>query len=263
MKTLYLQQASLAEYFKLIEGQSGRTFNIFRGQADKNWCLVPSLYRLNIDECVPVLDESFKSRFEYLEKTALNLFFNEGHPYLPYIEKNYLNDMILAQHFGVPTRLLDWSTDPLVALYFAVEDYQSDKKTDAVVYMILPNFMGQPQEIIDKRIMPLEGEASLQVIAFRPPAVDRRIIAQRSIFTLHPHDETKKFVPLEVRSEIGYKELSSEERCFAKIVIPANFKTELYTTLWHIGIDKRTLFPGLDGVGADIAARIKAGEFMR
>jgi hypothetical protein len=51
-------------------------------------------------------------------------------------------------------------------------------------------------------------------------------------------------------------------RGFAKIIIPQSLKRLLFERLLDVGIDRRNLFPGLDGVGADTAARAKCGQWF-
>jgi hypothetical protein len=183
----------------------------------------------------------------------LDRFFREGLPYLPRLERGYSNDRILAQHFGVPTRLLDWSHDPFVALFFAVQDWQRD--CDAAIFMVLPDAHHRPEDV--------RSLGPHKVISITPPAIDRRIPAQKSVFTFHPYgDPHGPFVPLDMRDEIGNQITTKNNeltRGFAKIVIPKRLKRHLFHNLLQAGIDRRNLFPGLDGVGVDIAARMQIG----
>lgn len=249
-----LQTASLADLFGLIEKLPGAQGHLFRGHSDAAWPLVPTLYRLTPN----VHAGSISKNYDSFEAQLIERFFQEGLPYLPAISRSYSNDRALAQHFGAPTRLLDWSEDPLVATFFAVEKW--DIPTDAAVFMILPEAHFRPEDV--------KSFNSLQSIAFRPPAIDRRIPAQRSMFTFHPHEPADQpFAPLEKRANIG-SQVSNPYgrggvvRGFAKIVIPQSFKRTLFDRLSRIGIDRRNLFPGLDGVGADTAARARTGQWM-
>ena len=246
-----LQTGSLAALFAIIEQLPGAQGHLFRGHGDATWHLVPNLYRLIAN----IHAGSVAKNYDHFEAELINRFFQEGLPYLPAISRSYSNDRALAQHFGVPTRLLDSSEDPLVATFFAVEEW--DTGTDAAVFMILPETRFRPEDV--------KSFNSLQSIAFRPPAIDRRIPAQRSMFTFHPHEpEDQPFVPLERRTNIGSQVANSGSvvRGFAKIVIPQSLKRTLFGRLSQIGIDRRNLFPGLDGVGADTAARARAGLWM-
>ncbi|WKT93791.1 FRG domain-containing protein [Brucella anthropi] len=252
MQKLRLTGRTLAAYFDLIEKQAGSYRNLFRGQLDESWPLIPSLYRTTPN----VMGAPAKEAFDDFEMRCLQHFFREGHPYLPTLQRGYANDRIIAQHFGVPTRLLDWSRDPLVALYFAVE--QSQALVDAAVYMLTPNATISPDAIrLDNPQYP--------AIAVVPPAIDRRIPAQKSVFTIHPYgDPTKPFEPLDNRQEIGatYGGTDGTIQAFVKIIIPAHVTTTLRHALLNAGVDRRNLFPGLDGVGQDTATRAKLGYLV-
>lgn len=248
-----LETASLAALLAIVETLPGAQGHLFRGHGDADWKLIPTLYRTTPN----ISGKDIKDSYDLFEAQLIHRFFQEALPYLPALERGYSNDRALAQHFGVPTRLLDWSEDPLVATFFAVENWDSPK--DAAVHMILPEGHFLPEHVKDFN--------SLQSIAFRPPAIDRRIPAQRSYFTVHPHTPPDKpFVPLDQRSNVGSvvsnpKGKGGSERGFAKIVIPQGLKRRLFQRLLSVGIDRRNLFPGLDGVGTDTAARAKAGQW--
>lgn len=223
---------------------------MFRGQSDATWNIVPGLYRR---DGVPVGGGTVEANFDSFEQMAIERFFNEGHPYLPTLPRSYSNDRILAQHFGVPTRLLDWTTDPFVAAFFAVESW--NKESDAAIFMVLPDAHHRPEDV--RTLGPHK------VISLTPPAIDRRIPAQKSVFTFHPYGpEDEPFMPIDLREEIGNKITTTGNtltRGFAKITIEQRHKRNLLDQLLRMGVDKRNLFPGLDGVGADIAMRAQVG----
>lgn len=246
-----LETASLAALFAIIEQLPGYQGHLFRGHGDAAWPLVPTLYRLEPN----IQGKSIAENYDLFEANLIERFFQEGLPYLPALSRSYSNDRALAQHFGAPTRLLDWSEDPLVATFFALERW--DTNTDAAVFMILPEARFKPEHV--------KSFNSLQSIAFRPPAIDRRIPAQRSVFTFHPHDPPdRRFIPIDERQNVG-SQVSNPEgvvRGFAKIVIPQSLKRLLFQRLLSVGIDRRNLFPGLDGVGADTMGRARTGHWM-
>lgn len=243
MRIYKVENPSLAEFFRIIEQQPGDYRHLFRGQADADWPLVPSIYRTRPN----VVGGPPEEAFDDYESRGIQRFFREGLPYLPVIERNQTNDRVLAQHFGVPTRLLDWSHDPLVALFFAVENRKVDK--DAAVFMLLA----------DARVSPafFENFGPYQAFEIAPPAIDRRIPAQKSVFTLHPYgDRNKPFVPIDQRTEMGAQITDHQGkvvRGFAKIIISKKVRQLIRARLFEMGIDRRNLFPGLDGVGAHVA----------
>lgn len=94
-------------------------FTLFRGQANANWLLSPSLYRQNLFE-------------------AENLLLTEIKHICPKeFGDNRFDSLVKMQHFGMPTRLLDVTTNPLVSLYFACESSEQSNE-DGIVY-IFPN----------------------------------------------------------------------------------------------------------------------------
>lgn len=261
MIEMTLETASLSELFGLIEKVPGAHSHLFRGQSDSSWGLSPSLYRLTPN----IVTGSIKRNYDALENTLIERFFQEGLPYLPPISRSYANNRALAQHFGVPTRLLDWSEDPLVATFFAVDRWEAE--TDSAIFVLVPEIRWSAEDIDNARLadaFELSPYSEYQTSAFRPPAIDRRIPAQRSVFTLHPHEPSDEpFVPLDRRSEIGGRisNPNGTVRGFAKITIPKAIKRQLLHRLMQIGVDRRNLFPGLDGVGADVAARARTGQW--
>lgn len=250
MREHILDSASLSELLKIIEDEPAGPRHLFRGQGNAAWKLLPGLYRR---EHIPVGAGTLESSFDIFEVMCIERFFNEGLPYLPSLPRGYSNDRILAQHFGVPTRLLDWSNDPLVAAYFAVEKWWEE--TDAAVFMLLPDARYKPEDV--------RSLGPHKAISLTPPAIDRRIPAQKSVFTFHPYGPPDApFVPLDDRPDMGNQVTAADNtltRGFAKITIPQIRKRFILHRLLEAGVDRRNLFPGLDGVGADIAMRMSVG----
>lgn len=246
MKIEILDAPSLAEYLKIVESFGLLSRVIFRGQGNSNWKLVPSLYRLQkLNHTAGNMCESYA----LYESIIVNKFIIDSLPYIGNLERGFYTDRIIAQHFGVPTRILDWSRDPLVALYFAVEEFQNE--CDSAVFLARPHchFMSLYEE---RRMLD-------EIAAFSPPPFDRRIEAQKSIFTVHDYglDDNSRFLPIDDREYIedGMYGSSKKMGILSKIVIPAKNKLKICKILLDYGIDRRTLFPGMDGVGANMAIR--------
>jgi hypothetical protein len=90
----------------------------FRGQAKREWFLVPSLGR--------------DPRYLGAEAALLKRFMQNAAPHLTVQPREEWEWMFLMQHHRAFTRLLDWSESPLAALYFAVSDLNHVGATGAV-----------------------------------------------------------------------------------------------------------------------------------
>lgn len=92
----------------------------FRGHANRDWDLKPSVFRNGYDE--------FENHFYHkIQIRYPNEFKNLGH----------LDKLAKMQHFGCPTRLLDVTNNPIVALWFACQpctESECGKETDGVLY---------------------------------------------------------------------------------------------------------------------------------
>lgn len=215
----------------------------FRGQAKKDWELVPSLAR---DK------NNLKA-----ENALIKRFQQNAIPHLDTDLQEEWEWMFLMQHHRAFTRLLDWSESPLAALYFAVND---DKhiRSDGAVWCLDPvkearikfEFESEiPAFGHDKALesylpsrLPEDSSSDLYPIAIVGPRNTSRMAAQLGTFTVN-HREHK---PIET---IG------EAKHIWKWVIPAGAKRKIAKELGHLAISRLTLFPELDSV-ADISKEL-------
>ena len=110
---------SLSELVKHLDTyKSAGTISWFRGQANLDWKLVPSLARTAKSSAA---EAALIKRFKQNALTHL--------PDRPLTEWEWMFQM---QHHKLPTRLLDWSESPLVALFFALGDAKHKNKDGAV-----------------------------------------------------------------------------------------------------------------------------------
>lgn len=128
--------AEYLEYLRGIEFLAKRTYSVgcytfFRGQANREWKIIPGLYRNDLftSESLLLIELQHICPEEFLT--------------------NRFETLVKMQHFGLPTRLLDTTTNPLVALYFACKD-DNEAEKDGIVY-IFPNLpvMWSTNQIVD------------------------------------------------------------------------------------------------------------------
>ena len=105
--------SSVSEFIEKIiqRDKEAGTETFYRGHADKDWDLLPSIFRTP----------------NGVEKEHLLFHDMVAHEPQSFSEcKSTLDYLVQMQHYGLPTRLLDMTTNPLVALYFACQPADDD-----------------------------------------------------------------------------------------------------------------------------------------
>ncbi|MEU7821719.1 FRG domain-containing protein [Catellatospora sp. NPDC049133] len=260
---------------------------VFRGQADANWGLVPSIYR-GVD---PACTEDWG---QFIADSERDLFREFSDKSLPHRSSQSAWDiLILAQHYGSPTRLIDWTTNAYTALYFAAI---SSPSTDGAVWCATPSRLPMPPWIgrihdglgyRKERLAQFVGELDLP---FRlavskpvlPPGVtpsarprfdqsgipdlsgilaflaadnsNTRIAAQTGLFSVY-FGEARDEVVVDHEDYIRAVESRTGTRMLEKLVVPSAAKPDLLDSLERTGIDARTIFPDLEGLGQYLSRR--------
>jgi type I restriction enzyme M protein len=179
--------------------------------------LIPKIGRI-------VPPDSARSR-EANEQEILRLFKEKALPYLDFMPTSDWDWLALGQQHGLPTRLLDWTGNPLVACYFAVEEASQD---DSVIYV----YQDETYILVDKYPNPFRYN---KVGKFIPRHLTPRITTQGGLFTIHPDP---------------YQAFESDD--VDKIIIPNEIRSKLRRTLNKYGVDRFSLFPGLDSLSVYI-----------
>ena len=89
----------------------------YRGHADENWELKPSIFRK--PNGVEIEHQLFRDMVAHTPQSFSGC-------------KSALDYLVQMQHYELPTRLLDVSTNPLVALYFACQPTKDDALAGAL-----------------------------------------------------------------------------------------------------------------------------------
>ncbi|MDQ9171884.1 FRG domain-containing protein [Oxalobacteraceae bacterium R-40] len=218
---------------------------LFRGQADADWRLEPSVHRGYSPQQERYLTNEFRVRA------------SGRHSACP-TNTDFPGWLALMQHYGLPTRLLDWSYSPLVAAFFAVHpDYaKSDLHTgrNACIWALDPACLNESQGF-EPLIFPLDAVSyePLIIPAFKnrhePNAVgvamalehDARIQLQQGAFTIHS-----------IRTPINL--LPNAHAYLSKFVIRNEDICGFFEELTMLGIRKYTLFPDLTALTSELKA---------
>lgn len=265
--------------FQYGEAHSNKDF-IFRGISDNSYSLIPKIFR---EYQEPQKKQGISGGtcrgniYISHEYEILEHFKKESGAFcLPILQDNSFTWLQYAQHYGVPTRLLDFSENPLVALYFCCnehsekdgalwfirttafdrwsesemicEQYAEEYTKMKMIFSILESMEGRidyGKEVLEKK----------RPVLFVPTYIDQRMIAQSSRFLLWGEDKR----PLcEMVSKENYMEetpcdvrieTADDKSFLRKLILPAKCKEEILRELDLLGINEKTVFPGLDGVG--------------
>jgi hypothetical protein len=253
--TLELHAESLSDFISRVSevekswSQEKESWGLwYRGHRKAFWPLSPTLYR-ELTASENARNEDDELREDFIKRAPSLTDRKPENPWEWYF---------LMQHYHVPTRLLDWTEGALIALYFAVNKNQGyhhacvwvldpwwlNKKVVRVEEVIPPGSPGLSKADA-KRYGPWLpdrfGSKTLRrerPVAVYPNYVDRRIIAQRSCFTIHGS-----------RRGSLEKIFNKKEDRLAKVLIPAYKVADIKRELEMGGINEATVFPDLEGLG--------------
>ena len=217
--------SSFVEFHNLIR-ERFQYGDVYRGMSDIDFPLISSLGRRS--ELFEKYIEGGKDELLKAEKSTMRIFDREYSTYTSNTISTPWRRLAVAQHHGLPTRLMDWTLSALVALYFATE---GSTDTDSVVYAL---------KVPDRRIPhvdTVEDENELDPFGIEdlhlyiPTHESLRMRAQSGLFSVQP-DPT---IPL-------------ESPYLSRIKISNSARLEIEDALFDYGINRKTLFPDLEGL---------------
>lgn len=274
-----LETNKIIQYLTLIDNISSRNSImqeknrpqfLFRGESKEHErILLPKYLR-------PLQEDSVRADRCYMaeERDIVSQFRDQAYPYVSNIEKKDLVSWReCAQHYGVPTKLLDWSSNPLVALFFScIGDYNEN----GIVWMINwqnyhsstnredvdnKNLAKSGITVMDAIEMEAQGNPRLiNPVIYSPCYTDIRMSAQSSYFMLWgtSEDDLIKQIGSEYVKEAEFVSVKTTNGSTARVkepitlyyfIIDKNEKKRIQNQLSRWGINHKTLFPGLDGIG--------------
>ena len=277
MKETYI--STLSQYIEYIEKlksyyPSNVLFNnpvsnsfLYRGISNISYKLLPSVYRKTVYEFEGRKITNDKYLAWSSEISLLQSFIHEASGCLSIPANELLRWAEYAQHYGVPTRFLDWSRNPLVALYFACKD---NTEKNGSVWLLHANnykrFWAEHVNVSDtltiKEIITdmLNNDQDVEYpMLYTPYYVDARMSAQKSFFLVWGKKK-EAFEDLLASEQLfmDLPEIDNGSRVYGKaqqtdslfrFLIHADRKQPLLHELDMVGVNEKTLFPGLDGIG--------------
>jgi hypothetical protein len=198
----------------------------------------------------------------HLEEHLLRNFIRYGKPFLPEHRENLWEIMVIAEHHGLPTRLLDWTHSPLVAAHFAtLTDLPG---TDRIVWRLDWKAVHRKFRLRDVVFMVEDLDALLKerglpegwdfldrgmtarqqfVCILEPSATTQRLAVQSGVFTLAASKD---------RSLDRILEENGLSDSLTQFIIPGSKVDYIRDQLDLCTVDERRLFPGLDGIAAEL-----------
>jgi len=177
------------------------------------------------------------------------------------------------RHYGCPTRLLDWTEGALIALYFAIRISKNDMTP--CVWMLNPSWLNHVNDVTIKNEETGEDKslvlytdynaveefpadsiikeyylnehklADLPIAAF-PPHIDPRIVAQKSVFTIHGR--------LRNGFDVLFNKYPEAQICMLRISPDQEMIKNMIDELARLGMTETTIFPDLEGLSREIQA---------
>lgn len=231
---------SIEQLLSIIMGENQMGDKWFRGQADIDYALLPSVIRI-----AQVIRDQYGRR---VKPHPLKIFSTHGdecvipdglyiHTFINLLESknlykesmSFIESLCLAQHYGVRTRLLDWTTDAIVALFFALDNR---KEGESAGFYILDPAKFNECTCLEKKVYDINNVPTPEIfpIAFYGPKNDMRMCRQSGNFTIHGS----------MVWPIDY--LYNAEKFLKRIEIPNSVCHDLQNVLRGLGVTKKSIY---------------------
>lgn len=196
----------------------------FRGQADYNWTLKPSIYRF----------DSFL-RYQTVDFESNLLAFKPSKPIPPLLFTEFdLEWLMLCQHYGVPTRLMDWTSDVLISLFFA--SYSEPNKDGAV-------FICNQNDYPLLAAIEMKAMETQELVFVNTSVINPRMRAQSGCFMMWGHAPLNRQESTETYDLWEYQKKTEKNYFIQKLRIPSYKKKLILNELQNVySISEDSLF---------------------
>ena len=240
------QWSDLKRAFSRVFSES-RSPYLFRGQADADWSLDPSLLRRTSRSG----KQTTREKLVEVETKAKEEFSSQAHLHLDdsIVRQAHTDEdwWGLMQQYRAPTRLLDWTRSPYVAAYFAANELFD--RPGCIWFFCLDKL----SEVMQK----IPGGQSLttpRIIAHKFILPTNRMVAQQGMSTFSSDPTADHAAVLD-----EHMPRNCVPRAFHRYTFPPEQKPHILHELRQMNITAATLLPGIDGLGESIAELITVG----
>ncbi len=173
--------------------------------------------------------------------------------------------LALLQHYGAPTRLLDFTYSFFISAYFAIEAADGCSVIWALnmtrlaaaaksyIAAAMPNGSDRVEQYLKVRddapfrALFMNPSPHRFVYLANPIRLNERLTIQQGVF-LAPGDVTATF-------EDNLRAIPDHERMIVKVIIDPSCRREVLRKLYRLGINRATLFPGLEGFARSLRTK--------